>query len=123
MTSPTALYADYLQSASLLTSAEDAPTIAAFGEEAVEGSAMTPYVNKADADAEAARHLAFKKFPHVPETVEIFDDVDPAALRGRCWTITSPAPGYTGGALCFVLGGDRDDATGAVNLYVLRRLL
>lgn len=122
MTTPTALYADWLQSASLLTSAEDAPTIAAFGEEAVEGSVTTPYVNKADADAEAARQIAFLKVPHVEETVEVFDDVDPAQLRGRCWTITAAAPGYTGGALCFVLGGDRDEATGTVNLYVLRRL-
>jgi len=122
MSGPDPAFAEWLQSASRLTSAEDAAVLAAFGGDARESSVMSPYAIKADADAESARQLAFVKLPHVEETVQILGLGIVAAPRGRCVTITAPAPGYTGGALCFVLGDDKDRASGGAVLHVLRRL-
>lgn len=122
MSGPDPAFAEWLQSASKLTSAEDAAVAAAFGGDARESSAMSPYALKADADAEAARSLAFVKAPHVEEVVQVSGTGIVAARRGRCVTITASAPGYTGGALCFVLGGDEDRASGNTVLQVLRRL-
>jgi hypothetical protein len=122
MTTPDAALAEWLQSQSRLTSAEDAATAAAFGDEAAVSTILSPYALKADADAEAARGLAFLKLPAVEEHIDVDTTAAVETIIGRCVTITAPSPGYEAGALVYVVGGDRDRASGAIMLNVLRRL-
>ena len=120
MASVDPVYAQWLQSDGLHQVATDAIAKGRWGTRAVLSARMTAIAQKADAEAEGQRRIAFLGTPAV---------VDRHQLKGKwAWaigqviTLTGPKLGYDGGVGVFVLGAEDNYATGLSTVTVLRRL-
>ena len=107
-------YALYLQSQERIAVITDAPLAARWGAIAASVSASSCLTVEADANAEAARQIAFIGGPIAEDVAMISKLVDGAALRGRTITLD--------GQIVFVLGSGVDHASGVSTLNILRRL-
>jgi len=113
-------FAQWLQNQGLWALVEDAPAIVRWAVGALTTERMTGIATKEDAEAEAARQLAFLGGPLV---------VDEHTLRGE-WrhclgqviTITGNRLGYDAGVDVFVVSVSDDLATGLSTVTVIRRL-
>lgn len=73
-----------------------------------------------DANAEAARQLAFLGSARVIETLRV-----PGRrldLIGKCVALVASSPGYEAGPVVFVLGAEEVDGDDGTKLKVIRRL-
>ena len=109
--SPTA---SWLQSPELI--AEAARDASAFGTSATDSRIGSPLADKADADAEAARQLAFLGPATVVDQLRV--EGEQVGLIGRCLPFAVDGQAAAAG---FVLGAQELD-TGGTLLTVLRRL-
>jgi hypothetical protein len=114
------VFAQWLQDEGLWSLVEDAPAITRWAAGAVTSERMTSIAFKADADAEAARQLAFLKGPLVIDEHVIAGDW--RRYRGQVITITGDKLGYDAGINVFVLAVTDDLATGLSTVTVIRRL-
>jgi hypothetical protein len=113
------IFAQWLQDEGLWSIAEDAGSVARWGDSAITAERMTSIAFKADAAAEAGRQLAFMGAPCVSEAHLL-----PGEWRGyvgQVITITIDKLGYDAGLDVFVLGVE-DDGSGLSTVTVLRRL-
>lgn len=116
-------YADWLQAPERRVAVEDGTLSVRWGTRARTDEASSPFVVESDAQAEAARQIAFLGGPVCEEEILVPASLNVAALRGRCVNVTIAGDAdYASGPLVFVLGGDVDHATGTTALAVLRRL-
>lgn len=114
------VYAQWLQSDGRWLTAEDGALRAIWGDTALTTQRMTTIATKADAEAEAARQLAF-----LGPVAVIDEHLLPGAwqqYRGQVITLTINQLGYAQGADVFVIKADDDEATGLSRVTVLRRL-
>ena len=110
--------ADYLKNPALFTAA-NSPSGVAWGSRAIESEIISPYRDKADADAEAVRQAAFLKGPLVEEVVTVKGARRDLNLRAV--TIRGDQLGYGAGQPAFVIGfAERND--GHTDLTVVRSL-
>lgn len=120
MASVDPLFAQWLMADGLWEVSEEATLKARWGDKALTTSRMTTIATKADAEAEAARQLAFMG------PVAAIDQHTLKGswrqLRGRVVTLTSDRLGYQAGVDVFVLGAEDELSTGLSRVTVLRRL-
>lgn len=114
------IYAQWLQSEGLWAVTDDAVLKARWGDTGLTTQRMTTIALKADADAEAARQLAFMGPPAAIEEHLLVGQW--AHLRGQVITLTINQLGYDAGLDVFLLGAEDDRATGTSRVTVLRRL-
>jgi hypothetical protein len=120
---PDSAYAEWLQSPERLVTRDDAVLAVRWGDDAEAGSVSSVLDGEVDANAEAARHAAFKSGPLVEEEVIVPRLLDVALYRGRAWTIRVEGDEvYAAGLLVFVLGGEVSHQTGTTRLFVIRML-
>lgn len=114
------VYAQWLMADNLWALATDEVGAARWGESGLTKERQTTIATRADAEAEAARQLAFMGHPLVIDTHVLLGRW--AAMRGQVITITGGKLGYEGGVEVFVLGAEDALATGISRVTVLRRL-
>jgi len=120
MTTVDPLYAQWLQSASLTAVADDAVLLARWGKTAQVLDRKSTLALRADAQAEATRHLAFFGAPLVQDEHQLVGQFAP--YLAQVIRITCPKLGYDTGADVFVIGAEDNRATGLSKVTVLRRL-
>lgn len=120
MTTVDPLYAQWLQSAALFTLREEAALVSRWGSTAQRAERVTTIAQRADAEAEADRHLAFLGGPLVVDVHTMAGQF--AAYLGWVITITIDQLGYDAGVDVFVIGVEDNRATGLSKVTVLRRL-
>lgn len=109
--------ADYLKNVALFTAA-DASGVA-WGERGLETEIISPLYNKADADAEAAREVAFLSGPLVEDVITVPDAR--RDLMHRTIEAVGDKLDYDAGVPVFVIGYAELD-NGTTELIVLRSL-
>jgi hypothetical protein len=113
-------FAEWLKARALFATSADAGVAAAFGADAIESEILTPFALKADADAEAARQLAFLSGPLA------IDQHVVAGLRsdlfGKAVTIVTSKLGYDAGKPVFVIGAEEAEDREETTLTVVRKL-
>lgn len=111
--------ADWLKAPALYASAADAVVAARWGDAAQESSIMSGIADRAAAEREAARQLAFLSGPLAIDTHNIpgFQ----RGLLGKVVTITADRLGYQSGVDVFVIGYQEQNVNMAT-VKVLRRL-
>lgn len=109
--------AEWLGSEATKASAVSAPA-AAWANDAATRDTISAFANKADADAEAARQIAFLEGPRVTDILSVAGQRHD--LIGRPVTLRSAGMGYDAGVTVFVLSAE--EADGRTNLTVIRRL-
>lgn len=114
------VYAQYLMSQTLWAVASDDAAATRWGATAAIKERRTTIATKADAEAEAARQLAFMAGPLVMDEHVLLGQW--VRYRGQVVTITGNKLGYDAGAEVFVLGAQDALATGTSVVTVLRRL-
>lgn len=114
------LFAQWLMADGLWDVTDDAALKARWGDKALTTSRMTTIATKADADAEAARQLAFLG-PVAAIDVHLLKG-SWRQYRGQVITLTNDRLGYQAGVDVFVLGADDELAKGLSRVTVLRRL-
>lgn len=112
--------AQWLQDEGLWSLVEDAPAIVRWAVGAITSERMTSIAFKVDADAEAARQLAFMIGPLVIDEHIMLGEW--RRYRGQVITITGDKLGYGGGVNVFVLAVQDNLGTGLSTVTVLRRL-
>lgn len=120
MTTADPQFAQWLMSETLWTLADNATLRARWGDTALTTERQTTIADKAAADAEAARQIAFLGGPLVTDEHQLKGEF--AAYLGQVITITGPQLGYGAGLDVFVIGAQDDRATGLSQVTVLRRL-
>lgn len=120
MTVADPLFAQWLMADGQWHVAEDAARRATWGDVALTSERMTTIANKADAEAEGARQLAFMGGPLVAEEHALVGEW--AAYIGRVITITIGQLGYDAGIDVFVIAVTEEPSTGMSRVTVLRRL-
>jgi hypothetical protein len=93
---------------------------AAWGDDAVTSTAVSPYAIRGDTSNEASDQAFFLKGPLARDRIvvaELLHDV-----IGQVVTITGTGYGYTGGANVFVIGVQEDEVLPISTLTVLKRL-
>lgn len=120
MTTVDPLYAQWLQSAALYTLREDEVLMSRWGQSAERAERVTTLANRADAEAEADRHLAFLGGPLVVDVHQMMGQWAP--YLGQVITVTGDQLGYDAGVDVFVIGAEDNRATGLSKVTVLRRL-
>lgn len=114
------VFAQWLMADGLWHVAEDAVLRGRWGDRALNTSRMTTIAQRSDAEAEAARQLAF-----MGPVAAIDVHMLPGRwrqYRGRVITITADKLGYDAGVDVFVLGAEDEEANGLSRVTVLRRL-
>lgn len=106
-------YVEWLRSMALYASATDAALAARWGDRAVESEILSPIALKADADAEAARQLAFFGGP-------VAFDVEEVA--GRQVGLIGCAVTFEGEAEAVFVINAQELVGGRTQLVVIRRL-
>lgn len=122
MTTVDPVFAQWLMARCQWAVSTDQDVADRWGATALTKERQTTIATKADAEAEAARQLAFMGGGG---PMAIDDHVllgQWARYRGRVITITGKRLGYAGGADVFVLGAQDVQATGTSVVTVLRRL-
>jgi hypothetical protein len=116
------VYAQWLMARCQWTETSDEAGAARWGKTALTRERQTTIATKADAEAEAARQLAFMGGggPMVVDDHVLLGRWQP--YRGRVITISGDRLGYAGGVDVFVLGAQDALATGTSVVTVLRRL-
>jgi hypothetical protein len=114
------LYAQWLQSASLTAVVDAEALFERWGKTAQVLERKTTLALRADAQAEAARHLAFFGAPLVQDEHQLMGQFAP--YLAQVIRITCPKLGYDGGVDVFVIGAEDNRATGLSRVTVLRRL-
>ena len=120
MASVDPIIAQWLQSDTLWTLAEDAALAARWGTTALSADRKTTLSDSNDAVAEGARVLAFRGQPLAIDTAEL-----PGAFVeaiGTVITIEHNELGYDAGVDVFVIAAEDDHATRLSQVTVLRRL-
>lgn len=120
MASVDPVFAQWLTSDGLWAVSEETALKARWGNKALTTSRMTTIASKADAEAEAARQLAF-----MGPVAAIDVHMLPGRwrqYRGQVITITADKLGYDAGVDVFVLGAEDEEANGLSRVTVLRRL-
>lgn len=120
MTMVDPVYAQWLMADCLWTLAKDDVLDARWGESALTKERQTTIATKEDAEAEAARQLAFMGGPLVIDSHLLLGRWEP--YRGQVITITGNKLGYEAGVDVFVLGAEDALASGTSRVTVLRRL-
>lgn len=111
--------AEWLKAAALYAPATDAGVAAAWGVRAIETEIVSPFAERADAEAEAARQLAFLSGPLVLDRHVV--DGQRRDLLGRTVAIDGDDLDYPAGVLAFVIRVEELDGN-LTALDVLRRL-
>jgi len=114
------VYAQWLQDQALYQVSEDAALRARWGVSGITAERITTIALQADAQAEAARQLAFMGGPLVQDEHVLVGQW--AAKLGQVITITGTKLGYEAGLDVFVIGVNDDRAKGTSTVTVLRRL-
>lgn len=115
------VFAQWLMADSLWSLAEDAASAARWGDSGLTKERRTTIAMKADAEAEAARQLAFiGAGPMVIDQHLLIGRWE--QFRGQVITITGTQLDYDAGVDVFVLGVEDAWATGTSRVTVLRRL-
>lgn len=114
------VFAQWLQDEGLWSLVEDAAAIGRWATGAVTSERMTSIAFEADADAEAARQLAFLKGPLVIDEHVLKGEW--RGYRGQVITITGDRLGYDAGVDVYVLAVEDDLAAGLSTVTVIRRL-
>lgn len=114
------IYAQWLQADGRWLTAEDGALRARWGDKALTTQRMTTIATKADAEAEAARQLAF--LGPVAAIDEHLLLGSWQQYRGQVITLSINQLGYDQGVHVFVIKADDDEATGLSRVTVLRRL-
>lgn len=120
MASVDPLYAQWLQAEANWVVREDAALAGIWGDTGATAERMSALADKADADAEAQRQLAFLSGPLVLETAELQGDW--ADYIGSVIAIEHEDLGYRDGVDVFLIGAQDNHATGISTVTVLRRL-
>lgn len=114
------LFAQWLQADGRWLVAEDAALRAAWAETGLTTQRMTTLATKAEAEAEAARQLAF--LGPVAAIDEHLLTGEWRDRRGQTITLTIDRLGYEFGPAVLVLGAQDDLASGTSRVTVLKRL-
>lgn len=114
------LYAQWLQADALYATRTDAALSGRWGKTAQTLERKTTIAIKADAQAEADRHLAFMGHPLVEDEHQLVGQY--ASYLGQVIHITGPKLGYQAGVDVYVIGVEDNRATGISKVTVLRRL-
>lgn len=120
MTAVDPVYAQWLMAEARLHVAELAALKARWGATGLTSKRVTTLAELADAEAEAARQLAFMGGPLVEDEHQM-----PGAWAdciGQVVTITTERLGYADGLDVFVIGAEDNRASGMSRVTVLRRL-
>ncbi|MFY9350112.1 MAG: hypothetical protein WBL20_10315 [Sphingobium sp.] len=122
MTSVDPVFAQWLMADCLWALATDAPGVARWGNSALTKERQTTIATRADAEAEAARQLAFMGAggPLVIDQHLLRGRWEP--YRGTVITLTGNKLGYNSGVEVFVLGAEDALGAGTSRVTVLRRL-
>lgn len=112
--------AEWLRSDALTASAADADVATAWGALATVSEIASPLALQADADAEAARQLAFFAVPTAIEKVDV--PGDRADAVGKLMEVTAFGGGYADGITVFVIAASPVSDARRTTLTVLRRL-
>lgn len=122
MTSVDPVFAQWLLADSRWTIATDAAGAARWGTSGLTRERQTTIAEKADAEAEADRQLAFMGAggPMAIDSHLLLGQWEP--LRGQVITISCDRLGYEGGVDVFLLGAQDALASGTSIVTVLRRL-
>lgn len=120
MTPVDPVFAQWLMEAARCHVAEDAALKARWGETAETSERVTTLAVKADAEAEAARQLAFLGGPLVEDEHLLIGQW--GKYLGQVITLSIDKFGYDAGIDVFVIGAEDDRATGTSRVRVLRRL-
>lgn len=116
------VYAQWLMARCLWAVSTDEAAADRWGTSALTKERQTTIADKADAEAEAARQLAFMGGGGSMVLDEHLLLGQWARYRGQVITITGKRLGYAGGVNVFVLGAQDNLATGTSVVTVLRRL-
>ncbi|MFC3442542.1 hypothetical protein ACFOKF_15310 [Sphingobium rhizovicinum] len=122
MTTVDPVYAQWLMADCLWSLASDNAAIARWGDSALTKERQTTIATRADAEAEAARQLAFMGGggPMAVDQHLLLGRWEP--YRGQVITITGNKLGYDAGVDVFVLGAEDAWSAGTSRVTVLRRL-
>lgn len=120
---PVDTFGEWLQAPERLVTLDDAVMTARWGDDAEVAAVSTVLDMESAANAEAARHVAFKSGPLVEEEIVVPGLLDVALYRGRVWTIRIANDElYSAGLPVFVLGGEASYQTGTTRLFIIRKL-
>lgn len=120
MTAVDPVFAQWLQADGKWHVQDDAARKGRWGATALVTTRMTTLAEAADAEAEAARQLAFMGGPLVEDEHQLMGTW--ADCLGQIVTLDSERLGYAGGVDVFVIGAEDNRATGLSRVTVLRRL-
>lgn len=120
MTAVDPLFAQWLMSPGYWQVSTDALLAARWGDRAQQTERMTTIATKAEAQAEAARQLAFLGGPLAIEEHLLVGEW--SERLGQVITITIPQLGYDGGLDVFLLSAEDDRVAGTSRVTVIRRL-
>lgn len=120
MTAVDPVFAQWLMAEGDWTVIDAATLLARWGAGGVTSQRATTLATKADAEAEAARQLAFLGGPLVEDEHLLVGAY--ADAIGTVITVTGPSLGYETGVDVFVIGARDDRAAGTSTVTVLRRL-
>lgn len=120
MTMVDPVFAQWLMADCQWSLSADAPTQARWGATAQTRERKTTIATKADAEAEAARQLAFMGQPMALDVHLLKGRWEP--FRGQVITITLDQLDYDAGVDVFVLGAEDVLSDGTSRVTVLRRL-
>ncbi|HQS70913.1 MAG TPA: hypothetical protein PLM58_14870 [Novosphingobium sp.] len=120
MTTVDPVFAQWLMDQARWHVAEDATLKARWGETAETSERVTTIATKADAEAEAARQMAFLGGPLVEDEHLLMGQW--AGHLGQVITLTIDKLGYDAGVDVFVVAVEDDRVTGLSRVRVLRRL-
>lgn len=120
MTSVDPVFAQWLMADCLWSMATDVAVAGRWGDSGLTKERQTTIATRADAEAEAARQLAFMAGPLVIDNHLLLGRWEP--YRGQVITITCNRLGYDAGVDVFVLGAEDVMASGTSRVTVLRRL-
>lgn len=114
------VFAQWLLAESLWALTTDEASATRWGDSALTKERQTTIATKEDAEAEAARQLAFMGGPMAIESHLLLGRWEP--VRGQVITITGDRLGYDGGIDVFLLGAEDALGAGTSRVTVLRRL-
>lgn len=120
MTTVDPVFAQWLMDHARWHVAEEATLKARWGETAETSERVTTIATKADAEAEAARQLAFLGGPLVEDEHLLVGEW--GAYLGRVITVSIDKLEYDAGIDVFVVGVEDDRSAGTSRVRVLRRL-
>lgn len=113
-------YSDYLKSPALFAVATVAGVTAAFGDNVIDQTMMSPLALEADAQDEADRFSDFMSSP-IARDRAIIKGLR-SDLVGKLVTLTNSRAGYSSGEAVFVIAAQELEDKAVTQLTVIRRL-